>query len=710
MRSLFPSGRPFRLVPYFFLLSLLLMAGATALMAGNLRHYSGEQLLKLEKSRAASLVQIFENSLWTDFRPLLPLARDPAKLKQVAGQPRLREAVIRLMRGTDVIRVKMYALNGITLFSTDASQIGEDESDDDGFRSAAAGTPASELAHNHSIDAFERTLTDRDIISTYVPVHDPAGKIEGVLEIYLDATPFVADSDRQLSWVTLAICALMAVLFVAQMLVVRLAGRIIDRQAAALSETNRELDSRVAARTWELANANARLEDEIQERRRAEERLDHLAHHDPLTGLPNRLLFQKRLSRALSVPDLPPYKLAMLFIDLDRFKDVNDTLGHYIGDQLLNAVAARLAGSIRAEDMLARLGGDEFICVLESIENRDMAADVAGKLLALFRQPFCINGNDLYLSASIGISFAGNDGADVDTLLRHADIAMYSAKNAGRNRCQHYSPQMSEDAEQRVVLERQLRQALDNDEITVHYQPQVDAVTGKLVGAEALARWRHPILGMVPPARFIPVAEECGLIVALGEQILEKSLRQLASWHEAGFPLPSVSVNLSARQLERQDFPQHVARLLKRYRLEPRHLELEITESVIMATEDAVNILAELRAQGIRLSIDDFGTGYSSLSYLRQLPVQVLKVDRSFILGIGKGGEAIVHAIMALSSSLGLETVAEGVEEASQLEFLRSAGCHIIQGFLYAAPLPAESFADGWRDRLHAPSSPLQEG
>ncbi|SUX53512.1 putative bifunctional diguanylate cyclase/phosphodiesterase [Chromobacterium vaccinii] len=706
MRNLFTSGRPFRLVPYFFLLSLLLMAGATVLMAGYLRHYSSEQLLKLEKSRAASLVQIFENSLWADFRPLLPLASDPAKLKQVAGQPRLREAVIRLMSGTDVIRVKMYALNGVTLFSTDPKQIGEDENDDEGYRYASAGTPASELVHSHSIDAFERTLTDRDIISTYVPMHDPAGKIEGVLEVYLDATSFVVDSDRQLRWVTLAICALMAVLFLAQMLVVRLAGRIIDRQAAALSETNRELDNRVAARTWELANANANLEGEIQERRRAEEKLDHLAHHDPLTGLPNRLLFQKRLSRALSVPDLPAYKLAMLFIDLDRFKDVNDTLGHYIGDQLLNAVAARLADGMRAEDMLARLGGDEFICVLENIADRDMASDVAGKLLALFRQPFCINGNDLYLSASIGISFASHDGADVDTLLRHADIAMYAAKSAGRNRCQHYTPQMSAEAEQRVVLERQLRQALENDEITAHYQPQVDAATGKLVGAEALARWRHPTLGMVPPSRFIPIAEECGLIVSLGDQILEKSLRQLANWRRDGFELPSISVNLSTRQLERQDFPQHVARLLQRYQLQPGHLELEITESVIMETDNAVNILAELRALGIRLSIDDFGTGYSSLSYLRQLPVQVLKIDRSFILGIGKGGEAIVHAILALSSNLGLETVAEGVEEPYQLEFLRAAGCHVIQGFLYSRPLHEEAFASDWRERLHTPAHP----
>ncbi|AXE33156.1 putative bifunctional diguanylate cyclase/phosphodiesterase [Chromobacterium phragmitis] len=703
MHSPHLHGRPFRLVPYFFLLSLLLMAGATALMASALRHYSGEQLLKLEKSRAASLVQIFENSLWADFRPLLPLARDPRKLRRIAGQPRLREAVIRLMRDTDVIRVKMYALNGVTLFSTDANQIGEDESDDEGFRSAAAGAPASELAHNNSIDAFERKLTDRDIISTYVPVHDPAGKIEGVLEIYLDATPFVADSEREMRWVTLAICGLMAVLFLTQMLVVRLAGRIIDRQGAALSAANRELDQRVDERTRELADANAKLEGEIQERRRAEERLDHLAHHDPLTGLPNRLRFQQRLDAALAKPDLPPDSLALLFIDLDRFKDVNDTLGHHTGDLLLVSVAQRLARQMRAEDMLARLGGDEFICVLERLESKDRAAEVAAKLLSLFQQPFAIGGNDLHLSASIGISFA-SDGADVDALLRHADIAMYRAKSAGRNRFQFYTPQMSAEAEERVDLERRLRLALENDGIEVHFQAKVDAASGRLVGAEALARWNDPERGMIPPSRFIPAAEESGLIIPLGERVLEKCCGQLAQWRHEGFALPSLAVNLSVKQLERDDFLPRIAALLERWELPPEQLELEITESVIMQADDAAAALSALRRLGIRLAIDDFGTGYSSLAYLAKLPVQVLKIDRSFVLGIGRGGDAIVSTILSLAASLGLEAVAEGVEEPAQADWLRQAGCGTIQGYLYGKPLAPGCFAEEWRDR--SPAAP----
>ncbi|WP_158020824.1 putative bifunctional diguanylate cyclase/phosphodiesterase [Chromobacterium sphagni] len=678
------------------------MGIATGLMAGYLRHYSGEQLLQLEKSRAASLAQIFENSLWSDFRPLIPLANKPAKLQQAARQAKLRDAVVELMRGTDVIKLKVYALNGLTLFSTDAEQIGEDESDNGGYRSAAANVPASELAHSHSIDAFERTLTERDIISTYVPVHAPDGKVEGVLEVYLDATPFVSSSSRRLMWLTLAICALMGVLFIAQMLVVLHAGRIIARQALALEDANRDLDQRVAERTQALENANQQLEGEISERRRAEDRLDRLAHHDPLTSLPNRLLFHKRLQQALDRPEIGERGLALLYIDLDRFKDVNDTMGHYVGDQLLMAVAARLSAHVRPQDLLARLGGDEFVCVLDQLDSRDTAGIVAEKLLSLFNQPFAVHDNDLYLSASIGISFALGDGADVDTLVRNADIAMYQAKSTGRNRCQPYTPELSAAAEARVAIERQLRQALDNHEIEVHYQPKVDSASGALIGAEALARWNSPMLGSVPPARFIPIAEECGLILPLGELVLEKTCRQLAQWRQQGFSIPSVSVNLSVKQLEHDDLPQRIQALLDRHGLAPGQLELEITESVIMAVDDAIVTLAALRKLGVRLSIDDFGTGYSSLAYLRQLPVQVLKIDRSFIMGIGAGkdGEAIIRTIIALAASLGLDPVAEGVETQAQVDFLRQAGCTAIQGFHYGRPQPPQRFMADWHDKI----------
>lgn len=703
-----PLGEPgadssFDLVRYFFWLSLVLMGIATVAMAGYLRFYSSAQMLQLEKVRASSLVQVFENSLWPHFKPLTQMSNDVARMREMATQAKLQSNVVQLMKGTDVIRLKVYALNGMTVFSTDPTQVGESEKGNDGFESAVAGVPVSELEHSNTIDSFERKLNDRDLISTYVPVHGADGRIEGVLEIYLDATSFIASTAKQLWWLTAAISLAMIALYIAQMLVVKRAGRIIKNQAAKLVEINRELDGRVEVRTRELGDANRMLEDEIDERRNAEERLDRLAHHDPLTNLPNRLLFKQRLETALGQQPLQHQRLAVLFLDLDRFKDVNDTLGHFIGDQLLIAVTARLAEHVRSGDTLARIGGDEFVCILANVQDPATVNLAAEKLLSLFNQPFRINHNDIHLSASIGISFSPEDGTDFDALVRKADIAMYQAKALGRNRYQLYTYQMSIEAQERVLIERHLRRAIDANEIEVYFQPKVDSVSGRLVGAEALARWNSPELGSVSPARFIPVAENSGLIVRLGDQVLEKTCRQIAQWRGAGFAINSVSVNLSVKQLERDDFPARLASLLSICNLPASTLELEITESVIMAAADAFSMLEAIKALGVKLSIDDFGTGYSSLAYLKQLPVHILKIDRAFVLGIGVGNdsEAIIRTIIGLAGSLGLSTVAEGVEELAQVEFLQREGCTTIQGFYFGRPQPAALFAQDWAPKLH---------
>lgn len=693
------DSRPFNLVRYFFLLSLILMVLATTLMATYLRHFSGEQMLTLEKGRAWSLVQVFENSLWVRFKPLTQITGDKEELQRLADQSGLREAAVHLMKGTDVIKLKVYSLNGRTVFSTDPKQVGEDKSGNAGFQSAVAGTAVSELTHRNTFDAFEQTLEERDVISSYVPVHGVGEVIEGVLELYVDGTPFIHSTAEQLRWLTLAISSLMAGLYLAQLLVVRYAGSVIDSQAMQLAEANRELDSRVEERTRALSDANRQLEAEILERRNAEERLDRLAHHDPLTGLSNRLAFIERLSSSLMLATRHNRILAVLFIDLDRFKDVNDTLGHTTGDQLLVAVTKRLVSCMRVSDTLARLGGDEFVCILEEIESAAAASVVAEKLLDVFREPFTINDNDLYLSASIGIGISPGDGDNVETLLRNADIAMYQAKDSGRNRSQFYSQEMSLAAEERMRVESNLRRAIGAGEIEVHFQPKVDSRSGRIVGAEALARWTCPVLGQVAPVRFIPVAEQTGLIVALGDQVLEKTCRQLAQWRREGFEISCVSVNLSVKQLERSGFPERVSELLAEHQLPPSCLELEITESVIMAVDDAFAVLESIRDLGVGLSIDDFGTGYSSLSYLKRLPVQVLKIDRAFVLGIGgdAGDEAIIRAIVALATSLGLTTVAEGVEEQTQVDFLHAEGCSTIQGYHYGRPQPAGVFAEAWK-------------
>lgn len=693
------SNKPFNLVRFFFILSLLMMLTATLGMAFYLRENTSSQLLRLEKARASSLVQVFENSLWARFKPLTELQPTGEQLRARVQAEHLHDAVVKLMRGTDVIKLKVYNLQGITVFSTDAKQIGEKEDDNDGFKSALANLAVSELAHKHSFDSFERVLVDRDVISTYVPVHGANETVEGVLEIYLDATPFVSESAAQLAWIALTVCLAMLTLFAAQLLVVRHAGKIIRKQANALAQANQELDQRVAARTSELEQANQQLEAEIIERRNAEQRLDDLAHHDPLTQLANRLLFTERLARLLAGMDSMSHKIALLFIDLDRFKDVNDTLGHFVGDQLLVAVTERLIRHVGPNDTLARLGGDEFVYIVSALSDQEHVNQRATELLSLFVQPFELQGNIIYLSASIGISYAPEDGHDVDTLVRNADIAMYQAKAAGRNRFQRYTRQMSAAAEERVLLERYLRHAIEFKELEVHFQAKVDSGSGQLVGAEALARWHSPALGMVAPIRFIPIAEESGLIVALGELILEQTCQQLQQWRTTGFDVPCVSVNVSVKQLELADFPHHLAALLHRYQLPASALELEITESVIMAVDNAIDTLNAIRALGVKLSIDDFGTGYSSLAYLKQLPVQVLKIDRAFVLGIGNGqdNEAIIRTIIGLATSLGLSTVAEGVELQEQIDFLYAEGCQTIQGYFYSKPLNPIAFQQQWR-------------
>jgi diguanylate cyclase (GGDEF)-like protein len=489
----------------------------------------------------------------------------------------------------------------------------------------------------------------------------------------------------------------MLLLYLAQLFVVRHAARILDSQADALAETNRELDQRVAERTHALSASNAQLQDEIQERCKAEEQLERLARHDPLTGLPNRLMFSELLSTLLADSRLNGDNLTLLFIDLDHFKDVNDTLGHFIGDQLLKAVVTALSAGVRPGDTLTRFGGDEFVCILRDADDATITA-CANKLLGCFDEPFIIGGNRLHLSASIGICRAPQDGKDVETLVRNADIAMYRAKAAGRNRYEYYTQAMSAAVEERRWLEEHLRRAIENESLTVHFQAKIESGSGRLGGAEALARWNDAALGPVSPGRFIPIAEETGLIVALGALVLEKTCQQIRAWLDAGYAAPCVSVNVSVKQLEQDQFPERIATLLHQYDLPPSSLELEITESVIMAADDAIGMLERIHNLGVKLAIDDFGTGYSSLTYLKQLPVEVLKIDRAFIVGIGQSShdEAIIRTIITLADNLGLATVAEGVEEENQVTFLTAAGCNLIQGYYYSHPQAAAEFSQRW--------------
>ncbi|UCC55930.1 MAG: EAL domain-containing protein [Gammaproteobacteria bacterium] len=431
---------------------------------------------------------------------------------------------------------------------------------------------------------------------------------------------------------------------------------------------------------------------DITERYATQKQLNHMAHHDALTNLPNRVLFSDRLEHALQHHQRAGRQLALMFLDLDGFKKINDTLGHPAGDALLNQVAQRLLISARKGDTVARLGGDEFTMILEDLEKPGNVPEVARRILDSLARPFNVSGREVFLSASIGISMHPQDGDDVTALMKHADVAMFEAKKDGGNRYQFYLAEMTIAANKRLAMETDLRHALERDEFAVHFQPQVSLETNRIVGLEALLRWQHPQQGMVPPNVFIPIAEEAGLIEPIGEWVLRAACAQMRAWQDTtGLGIP-VAVNLSGHQINDR-LGGLVSHVLATSGLEPRYLELEITESCIMCQTDAtIEYLRELRMLGVQLSIDDFGTGYSSMSYLKQLPIDRLKIDLSFVRDIPEENNdaAIIKAIIALGHTLDLTVIAEGVETAEQRAFLAENGCDVMQGYLFSPPRPAE--------------------
>jgi diguanylate cyclase (GGDEF)-like protein/PAS domain S-box-containing protein len=434
---------------------------------------------------------------------------------------------------------------------------------------------------------------------------------------------------------------------------------------------------------------------DISSLKQAQARLDYQAHHDPLTGLPNRTLFESRLHGALIHSREASSLGAVLFLDLDRFKHINDSLGHPVGDLLLKSIALRLKENLRDIDTVARLGGDEFIILLPGLQHSSDAEAVATKVLHSFSAPFQAGEHEFFMSTSIGTALFPTDGADVATLIKNADAAMYRSKAKGRNRVEHYTCDLTAQASERVALEHELRRAIERNEFTLSYQPKISLLTQRLVGAEALIRWSHPTYGDVPPERFIQLAEENGMILQIGEWVLDTACRQLHEWNQRYDVFGPLSVNLAGAQLRQTNLVNKIERLLVQYQLKPGCLQLEITENFIMSqTEEALTVLHRLKKLGVQLAIDDFGTGYSSLSYLKRLPLDILKIDQSFVRGLPDDPHdaAIVRAIIALGRSMQLTVIAEGVETLEQQQFLTDEGCEHIQGYLVSVPLRAEEF------------------
>ena len=638
-----------------------------------------DSMVQSETHASVALSKAFANAVWSSHAGFVARA---ASLEgaTLAGRPEVADLdsdLRRLADGLPVVKVKIYDLSGLTVYSTDARQIGQSAQNNPGFLRARDGYPASNLTHRSRIDSWEGEIADRHILATYAPVHVyDAAPVEAVIEIYSDVTPLV-EAAQASQW------KILGAVFGAMALVYALLQLLLARYERLLREQERE-------------------------RAAQEERIRHQAYHDALTGLPNRASFTEHLEEAMRRAKRAGWPLGLLFLDLDLFKRVNDSLGHDAGDRLLRVAAERIRRSVREADMLFRMGGDEFTVLLEDLRGPEEAAMVASRVLEAMAEPLSVAHHEIAVTASIGIALYPRDDTVGERLVKSADTAMYRAKELGRNRYAFFAREMNERVESQVMMEAALRRALKNGEFALYFQPRVSSATGRATGAEALLRWRHPDWGLVEPARFVPLLEETGLIVPVGAWVLAEACRQACTWQAAALAPLRVSVNLSSRQFRSEALADAVSEALHASGLAPSLLEVELTESLLVENvEHAMGVMGRLKAIGAAISIDDFGTGYSSLGYLKRFPIDSLKIDKSFVRDIATSPKdaAIVKAISALARSLGIGLIAEGVEEPWQVQFLRERHCTEMQGYLFSRPLPPEALADALARVFPMPST-----
>ncbi|MFO7603787.1 MAG: EAL domain-containing protein [Gammaproteobacteria bacterium] len=668
------SGKimPFRLLRYFTLVSLISIVLTTLLLGSWLRSIAVDNLITSEERHNVTLARSMARSLWPQYSALL---RSAATMPAAAlgQQPEIKSIEQQLnahYQGVGIVKVKLYDLNGLTLFSSDVTEIGSVKQGQAPFERARAGEVVSQLSFRDHAYAHQERIEKRNIVSSYVPLRpSETGPIEAVFELYKDVTPLVSDIENTQWNVVLGIAIILTLLFLVLFVVVRYADRVIRRYNRAL-----------------LDNAA---------------KIEHQAFHDGLTGLPNRVLFMDRLEHAIEHAKRDERLVGLMFIDLDKFKEVNDRLGHAKGDELVCIAAERITGCLRGSDTAARLAGDEFMVILEGLHTVERITEVAKRIVHVMAKPIELGDERLSITCSIGIAaYPFDEQDDATQLIKKADAAMYQAKQRGRNSYAFYIENMTgAQQRQRLSLEHELYRGLENDEFCVYFQPKVDVRNWTMTSMEALARWNHRSDGIVLPGKFISVLEETGMIAKLGETILHQSCLHNRKWQDEGLPALKVAVNVSAMQFKEYDFVQTVDHILKDTGMDPRHLELELTESCLIDDiETNVEILNELQQRGMGITIDDFGTGYSSLSYLCKLPVTTLKIDRSFVANMNQSKEqrSIITAIISFAHGLKMNIVAEGVETLEELTFLSAMRCNTIQGFLFSKPLSVGDF-----DRLY---------
>ncbi len=659
----------FSLTRVYSIASLVGIALIALLLGLFHRYVAVDSLIAHETEANVALTQAFSNTLWPKYARFvaqahtLPRAGLPARREIAALDAEVKDKA----QGLRLVKVKIYDLDGLTVYSTEARQIGEDKAANEGFRRARAGTVASEMVYRDQFSAFEQVVENRHLISSYIPIRRASdGPVEGVFEVYSDITPLV-DEIKRTEWLALGVVtALMLLLYTFLLVVVRRADRVIQRH-------------------------------EDEERQAQRKHIHFLAYHDPLTGLGNRTRFAERLHQAMDTARRQGRVVGLMYIDLDRFKNVNDSLGHEAGDQVLTEAAARIRASLRHRDTACRMGGDEFTVILESLAGMHEVTQVVQRLLDGFSKPIRVGNREVAMSASVGISVFPGTTQDGARLLKDADAAMQRAKVDGRNRYVFYSGELDQRAQESLEYETDLHQALSRQEFVLHYQPIVDIGRAALTGAEALLRWQHPTRGLVLPDEFVPLLDDTGLAVPVGEWVLRAACRQCRAWHDAGHGHLRVSVNVSPRQFQSRALVPGVRRALADSGLSPRFLGIELTENVLLNdTEQVFEQLREIRDLGVQIAIDDFGVGYSSLGYLTRFPLDQIKIDRSFVREIesNRGHAAVTNAIIALARTLDLDIVAEGIETREQLARLRAQGCFLMQGNLFSEPVPAARFAE----------------